>query len=525
MELTAHDEIQLFGLLLAASVLLVLVPVLRVPYPILLVLGGLVIGFLPAVPDVEMPPDLVLIAFLPPLLYAAAFYTSLRELRANVRPIALLSVGLVGATMVGVAVVAHALVDGLGWPEAFILGAVVSPTDPIAATTVARRLGVPRRVIVVLEGESLVNDATALVLYRTAVAAAVGGAFSLWGSGLRLVAGAAAGVAIGLAVGLAVREVRRRIDHPQAEIGLAVLTRYLAYLPAEALDASAVLAAVTAGIFVGWHAPVLTTPALRLQGAAFWDVFTFILNSVLFTLVGLQLPQVLDVIGTEPAGQIAAAAVGASVAVIAIRVAWVFAFTYGPRRLLAGVRSRDPYPAWQQVSVVAWGGLRGAVSLAAALAIPLDVPHRDLLIFLTFVVILVTLVGQGLTLPLLIRALGIGEDGAVGREDAKARVLAANAALARLDELEREEWVRDDTVERLRGLYGFRRDRFGGRLDGGAASVEAQSQAYQRLRRELLAAEENAVIGLRNDGVIADDVMHRVLRDIALEVQRLDVES
>ena len=498
-----------------------LVPVLRVPYPILLVLGGLVIGLLPGMPDVELPPDLVLVAFLPPLLYAAAFYTSLRELRANIRPIGVLAVGLVFATMAAVAVVAHAVVAGLSWPEAFILGAVVAPTDPLAATSIAGRLGVPRRIVVVLEGEGLVNDATALVLYRTAVAAAVGGGFSLWSAGWRLTAGVVAGIAIGLGVGLVVREVRRRIDHPQAEIGLALLTGYLAYLPAEALGVSAVLAAVTAGIFVGWHAPTLTTPALRLQGAAFWDVLTFILNSALFALVGLQLPRVVSALEEQPSGEVAAAAVAVSATVVLVRILWVFPFTLGPKL----VGPRDASRAWRGVSIVAWAGMRGAVSLAAALAIPLDVPNRDLLIFLTFVVILVTLVGQGLTLAPLIRLLGVADDGIAEREDAKARVLAADAALARLDELEGESWVREDTAERMRGLYGFRRERFSGRLDGTRLEIEEQSQAYQRLRRELLQAEEDAVIELRRIGKIADDVMHRVLRDIALEEQRLDAES
>ena len=498
-----------------------LVPVLAVPYPILLVLGGLVIGLLPGMPDVELPPDLVLVAFLPPLLYSAAFYTSLREFRANVRPIGVLAVGLVFATMGGVALVAHEVVEGLSWEEAFILGAVVAPTDPLAATSIASRLGVPRRVVVVLEGEGLVNDATALVLYRTAVAAAVGAGFSVWDAGLRLVVGAVAGIAIGLGVGLVVREVRRRIDHPQAEIGLALLTGYLAYLPAEALDVSAVLAAVTAGIFVGWHAPTLTTPALRLQGAAFWDVLTFILNSMLFALVGLQLPNVVSALEEQPSGEVAAAAVAVSLTVVLVRIVWVFPFTLGPKLVGSGRAG----PAWRGASIVAWAGMRGAVSLAAALAIPFDVPNRQLLIFLTFVVILVTLVGQGLTLAPLIRWLGVADDGIAEREDAKARVLAADAALARLDELAREDWVREDTAERLRGAYGFRRERFTGRLDGTRLEVEEQSQAFQRLRRELLQAEEDEVIELRRVGKIADDVMHRVLRDIALEEQRLDAES
>jgi monovalent cation/hydrogen antiporter len=219
---------------------------------------------------------------------------------------------------------------------------------------------------------------------------------------------------------------------------------------------------------------------------------------------------------------LAAAALAVSATVVLVRILWVFPFTLGPK-LVRGTGSARP--AWRSVSIVAWAGMRGAVSLAAALAIPLDVPNRDLLIFLTFVVILVTLVGQGLTLAPLIRWLGVADDGIAEREDAKARVLAADAAIARLDELAGEDWVRDDTAERMRGLYGFRRERFSGRLDGTRLEVEEQSQAYQRLRRELLQAEEDAVIELRRVGKIADDVMHRVLRDIALEEQRLDAES
>ena len=291
--------------------------------------------------------------------------------------------------MGGVALVAHEVVAGLSWQEAFILGVVVAPTDPLAATSIAGRFGVPRRVVVVIEGEGLVNDATALVLYRTAVAAAVGSGFSIWDAGLRLAVGAVGGIAIGLGVGLVVREVRRRIDHPQAEIGLALLTATSLTCRREALDVLAVLAAVTAGIFVGWHAPALTTPALRLQGAAFWDVLTFILNSVLFgKLVGLQLLHVVAALEEQASGEVAAAAVAVSLTVV-LRPDPVGV----PVHARAGfVRSTGAAtPAWRSVTIVAWAGMRGAVSLAAALAIPLEVANRDPLIFLTFVVILVTL--------------------------------------------------------------------------------------------------------------------------------------
>jgi Na+/H+ antiporter len=524
-----HDRelVQLFGLLVAAGALVALVPTLRVPYPILLVLGGLALGFVPGVPEFELPPELVLVAFLPPLLYISAFFTSLRDFRANAGPIGFLAVGLVGATMVVVATVAHVVAD-MEWDAAFVLGAIVSPTDPIAATAIARRLGVPRRVVTIVEGESLVNDATALVLYRTGVAAVVAGSFSLWEAGGRLLLGAAGGIAIGLAVGFVVRQVRRRIDHPPTEITISLLTGFLAYLPAEALGVSAVLATVTVGIYMGWYTPELTTPETRLTGTAFWTILSFVLNAVLFTLVGLQLPRILDALGDRSIGELLGYAAVVSAAVILTRIAWVMLFA----RMVAmkDVRrgSREPLSPGS-AGVVAWSGLRGAVSLAAALAIPLTTdagtafPHRDLIVFLTFAVILATLVLQGVTLPPVIRLLRVeADDAEERREDAKARIHAAEAALARLEELVDEDWVRPETVERLRGLYGFRRDRFAERFGEGDGSIEEQSVAYQRLRRELLRAEEMAVLALRNEGVISGDVAHMLLRDIALEDVRLD---
>ncbi len=486
MELHSQELWQLLGLLVGVGALLALASLVGIPYPILLVLGGLALGFAPGLPDFELPPELVLVAFLPPLLYSSAFFTSLRDLRANVRPISLLAIGLVAATTVGVAAVAHAVVDGLTWPAAFVLGAIVSPTDPIAATTIARRLGVPRRLVTVIEGESLVNDATALVFYRTAVVATVTGAFSLWEAGGRLVIGAVGGVAIGLAVGYVIRQVRRRLDHSPTEITIALLTGYIAYLPADALGLSAVLAAVTAGVYMGWYTPELTNSQTRLQGDAFWSILVFILNASLFILVGLQLPQVLDGLDAWSTSELATAAFAVCAAVILIRLVWVYPFAYGPRFLFRRIRERDPYPPWQVPAVLGWAGMRGAVSLAAALAIPLETdsgapfPGRELIIFLAFSVILATLVLQGLSLPFVIRVLGLEEDGLDAREDAKARLRAAEAALARIDELADEDWVRDDTAERLRGGYRFRIDRFGQRLGGGTArsrSAPARSNA------------------------------------------------
>jgi monovalent cation/hydrogen antiporter len=528
-EFGTHDRLQLLALLVAVAVLLSFAPISRIPYPILLVLGGLVLGFVPGLPDLTLRPELVLVAILPPLLYYAAFSTSLRDLRANARPIALLSLGLVSATTVGVAAVAHAAIAGLPWSSAFVLGAVVSPTDPIAATSIAGRLGVPRRLISVIEGESLVNDASALVLYRFAVIAVTSGTFSLWHAGLRFVVNVAGGLAIGLAVGYAIRRVRRVLNYPPAEITLALLTGYFAYLPADAADLSAVVAVVTAGVYVGWYTPELTTVETRLQGGAFWEILAFLLNSLLFVLVGLQLPHVLDALAGRSSARLAADAMIVCGAVMVIRVLWVFPSTYLPRWMFRRIRERDPYPPWQIPALVSWMGMRGAVSLAAALALPLTTkagapfPGRDLVVFLTFMVILATLVVQGLTIPAVIRVLGLEDDRIGEREESKARIHAADAALERLEELLDEDWVRDDTAERMRGLYGFRRNRFAARFDDSDdGEIEERSANYQRLRRELLEAERRALVQLRNEGRINDEVMRKVERDLDLEDSRLD---
>jgi monovalent cation/hydrogen antiporter len=524
MSLDLQQGIVALSLIVAVAAMLALAPRLRIPFPILLVLGGLAIGIVPGMPEVELNPKLIFFGVLPPLLYGAAFFTSLRDLRANKRTIGLLAIGLVIATTVGVAVVAHTFVDGLTWKSAFVLGAIVSPTDPIAATAIARRLSVPRKLIAIVEGESLVNDGSGLVLYRVAVAAVVAGSFSVAHAGWLFVASAAGGIALGLGVGWVVRQVRRRLDNPPAEVTISLLTGYLAFIPADLIGVSAVLAAVTAGIYLGWHTPELTTPQVRLQGLAVWEIVQYLLNALLFVLIGLQLPVVVDALGDIPNRTLLAYAALVSATVIVVRFAWVFAVINVPKWIVRRMSG------WRGGVFISWSGMRGAVSLAAALALPLTTnagqpfPGRNLIVFLTFAVILVTLVAQGLTLPLVIRALGLEDDGADAHEEAKARIRASEAALARLEELLDEEWVREDTAERMRGSYRFRSDRFRARFDGGDdGSIEARSQDYQRLRRELLDAERGAVLELRRTGVISDDVWYRVARDLDLEDQRLDI--
>jgi monovalent cation/hydrogen antiporter len=522
---TTHDQLVLLALLGALAALLLAAPLLRIPYPILLVLGGLALGFVPGVPQLALPPDVVLVAVLPPLLYLSAYRTSLRDLRANTRSIVILAVGLVVATTVSVAVVAHAAVDHMAWSAAFTLGAVVAPTDPIAATAIMRRLGVSRRLVSIVESESLVNDGTALVLYRVAVVAAVSGAFSTWDVSWRFVWAVVGGVAIGMAVGFVVAEVRRRVDNPPVEVTISLMTGYLAFIPAAAVSASGVIAVVTAGVYLGWRTPVLTSVQSRLQGEAVWTIISFVLNALLFALVGLQLPRILDALTGRSGGELARWGLVITGTVILTRIAWVPVFSHLPRLLW---RSSVAKP-FSHTFLISWAGMRGAVSLAAALAIPLSThagasfPERDLIIFLTFCVILGTLVLQGLSLPAVIRVLHIEPDRSEEEEDARARIRAAEAALARLDELAGEEWIRTETAERFRGLYGFRINRFTSRFDDGSdGSVEEQSQAYQRLRRELLDAERDAVTQLGRTGEISGDVVNRVRRDLDLEDARLD---
>ena len=522
MNFGAQEELELLALLVAAAVLLIGSPLLRLPLPILLVLGGVVLGFIPGLPHLQLAPDVVLIAILPPLLYSGAFFTSLRDLRTYRRAIALLALGLVGVTMAAVALVAHEWV-GLSWPVAFTLGAIVSPTDALAATEIAGRLGVPRRIVSLIEGESLVNDGTALVLYKAAVGAAIGGAFSIWDTSGRIVLNVIGGIAIGLAVGWIIRQVRRRLNDPPVEVALAVLSGYLAYLPAAAAGVSGVLAAVTVGVYMGWHTPELTDERTRLTGDAFWEILVFIVNALVFVLVGLQLREIVDALSGIATLDLLGYSLLVAVTVIVTRIVWVPIFTYLPRWAFRRIREKDPYPPWQYPAIISWAGMRGAVSLVAALALPSDFPERDLIVFLTFAVIVATLVVQGLTLPRLIRVLGVPDDGSAEREEAKARIRAAQAALERLEELVEEGSVLPVTAERLRGLFGFRVNRFRARFDDeDDGAIEERSVAYQRVVRQLLDAERAELVDLRNQGVIDSAVMQRVQRDLDLEAARLD---
>jgi monovalent cation/hydrogen antiporter len=527
------NELQIFlaALFISAAGLNSLANWLKVPYPIPLVIGGLAIGLIPGIPDVRLDPDLVLLVFLPPLLYASAFFADLRALRADARVIVLNAIGLTLFTAGCVGVIAHEVMD-MPWAVAFALGAIVSPTDPAAATAIMRRVGAPRRMVNVLEGESLVNDATALVTYKVAVAAAIGEGVSAGHTVLTFFADAAGGIAIGLVVGWAIAEVRKRVNDVNTELTISLFSAYGAFIPADQIGASGVLAVVACGLVLGFRAPEIASPESRMQGFALWSILTFLLNATLFILIGLQLPSIVDGLSGEPAGQVIGYAAIVCAAVIVLRNVWQFTMTAVIRTLDRRPSQRARRSTWRVRIVGGWSGMRGAVSLAAALALPLTTdagapfPDRDLIQFITFSLILVTVVGQGLTLPWLIRRLGVVEDGTEEEsEEIRARLVIAKAALARVDELESADWTRDGTIERVRDLYRFRKRRFaarGGYIED-SNGIEEGSLAFQRLMHEIYAAQRAELIRLRNQREISAEVMRRIERELDLEEQRLEV--
>jgi CPA1 family monovalent cation:H+ antiporter len=524
-------ELLIAGLLVAVAGLSALARAINIPYPIVLVVGGAAFGFIPGVPDVKLDPDVVLVVFLPPLLYGAAFFANLGDLRSNLRSLTLSSVGLVLITVVAVALAAHALIPGLPWGAAFALGAVVSPTDPLAGALIMRRLGVPRRLVSAAEGEGLFNDATALVAYKVAVVAVVSGSFSLGHASVRFLVSAAGGVAIGLAVGWIVAFIRERTQDAQVSVTISLLTGYAAYIPAQAASVSGVLAAVTAGLYMGFRGPSIIPARIRLQGFFVWDMFDFLLNASLFALVGLQLHSVVQEARVgRSAAELIGWATAISAVVIGARLVWLFTTPYLIRAL-----DRRPSQRLRRVGaagrlVIGWSGMRGAVSLAAALALPLTTdagdpfPERALIIYLTFSVIFATLVVQGLSLPTLIHRLRVVSDDSEDEEELRARLTATKAALAQLDELSAEEWTRDDTIERLRRAYEYRKRRFAARAgkieDDG---YEDRSLAYQQTLQAVLAAQRDALVRLRNDGEISNEVMNRVVQELDLEESRLEI--
>jgi len=512
-------------LLVAVAGLALLAHILEVPYPILLVVGGLCFALIPGLPRIRLNPELVFFFFLPPLLYPAALFTSWRDFHANLRTISLLAVGLVLFTTILIGWLAHYL-TGIPLAAGFVLGAIVSPPDAVAATAITERLRVPQRIIAVLEGESLVNDATALVAYRFAIAAMVTGTFSITQASGHFVIAAGGGILIGLIIGWISTNVHSRLDDPPVQITISLLTPFAAYLPADHLGLSGVLAVVVAGIYIGWRSPETINARMRLRAWPFWEMVVFLLNGLIFILIGLQLPEVMKNLAGESRLTLMWHGAVISLAVIVVRILWVFPATYLPRFLSRKLRERDPHPGWKPVMIVAWTGMRGVVSLAAAMALPLTLqdgspfPGRDLILFLTFSVILATLVVQGLTLPSLIRWLNLADDGVHDREERTARLKANQAALARLNEL--EETAERAALDRLRLEYEDRIRQLEIFAPGEPTEHQhGQAGSYDNLLREALIIERRAILQLRNERVINDAVLRRIQRDLDFAEGRL----
>ena len=530
----------LLVLLAAVAALAGLARRLGVPPPFLLVVAGLAASAVPGVPEIELDPHLVPVLVLPPLLYSAALSTAYADFSANLRPIGLLSVGLVLVTTATVGLVAHAVVPDLPLAAALALGAVVAPPDAVAATAVARRLALPRRVLTILEGESLLNDATALVAYRIAVTAALVGGTSVSGALGDFAVAAVGGVALGLAVGVPVAMLRRRLDDPLLENALSLLTPFAAFLPAEELGASGVLAVVVAGLYLGRRAPVLLSSGARLQGQALWAMVTFLLEGFVFALIGLQLPGVVEALG-EDASEALGLAFAVTLTVVLTRFAWVYPATYLPRMVSRRLRAVDPAPPWRYPFLIGWAGMRGVVSLAAAFALPTDMPGRDLILFVTFCVILATLLLQGLSLPWLVRRLDLDDDGATERTERAVAVAdhhVARVALRELARLEDEQPVPGSVADELRrqleervrrahavlwGCPGEDEYDDGAALDVGDPLAEAVSAAA--VRRALLDAERAELLRLYAARDIDDEVLRTVQRQLDVEEVTLGVQA
>jgi len=496
-----------------------------IPAPVLLVLGGTLLAFVPELPRPTLSPEVVFLVFIPPLLYWSAFNTSWRDFRWHLRSISLLSVGLVLVTMAAVAAVAHALVPALPWPSAFVLGAIVSPPDAVAVTAVTRRLGIPRSIVTVLEGEGLVNDATALVAYRMSVAAVVAGAFSLKTATLEFAWAAAAGIGVGLGMGMLIVALRRRLRVSSVATNtVSLLTPFAAYIPAEHFGASGVLAVVAVGLYLGRQGPRVVLPQTRTQAVAMWEMVTFLLEGLVFILVGLELPMAVAALHEYGVRTLVVVVVAVSAAAILVRMVWVFPGTYllnGTMRLFG---RPEPNPPWQNVIFIGWAGLRGADSLVIALSLPLAVatgapfPGRDLILFLTFAIIFVTLVVQGLSLKAVIRGLGLKPDPEIAREMSAARARLAVVGLEALDALAADEPGAEDAKKALRLKYEHVAHRFQARLvNKRNARDEARIEAYRTMRLKMLGAERDALILMRDKDEISDDILREIQHDLDLE--------
>lgn len=520
-------------LLLVICLLATLAEHVRIPPPIVFLLGGTSLAFVPTLQAFEIEPQAILTIFLPPLLMEAAFFTSVRDFNNNIHAILQLAVGLVLATAAAVACVFVHMVPDATWALGFTLGAIVSPPDAVAATSIIRRMRVPRRIVTIIEGESMINDASGLILYNFAVAAVMTGQFSGIDAGQHFLWMVVTGIGVGLVPAWLFLFLYPRIREVSVEILLTFVVPYVAYLAAEAVHGSGVLAVVAAGIYVGWHSPALFAPTFRIPAEAVWKMVTFVLNGLVFILIGLKIPMLLARLSVYPFADLLRYSAAICGTAVLVRLVYVFAVAYGTRFLSPSIRRRSPYPNWQNVFVVSFTGMRGVVSLATALALPVTIgwgpafPYRDLITFLALSLIVFTLVVQGLSLPWLLRKLTLTFDPRVLEEDWGARVSAARQAIEKIDELEKAGDVHGTVLERMRAHYQARLESLGDGPNSPLFATEIPNSAEHplvkeenRLWQEALAIERKVVVGLRQAYKIGDDVMYDILRELDLLAAR-----
>jgi CPA1 family monovalent cation:H+ antiporter len=496
---------------------------LSVAPTILLVVAGLGIALVPGLPKVELAPEVVLLAILPPLIYSAGVAMSWRDFKFNLRPIALLAFGCVIFTTCAVAAAAHYLLK-FDWAVGFLLGAIISPTDVVAPLAIARKLGLPRRIVVVLEGEGLANDATALVLYRFAVVAVSAGTFSFGEAAGEFVLIVVGEILYGLAVGWLSLRLRQWAHEPRVEITLSLMTPYLAFWVPSHLGGSGVLATVACGLYVSWNGPRLIPSATRLQGIFFWDLIVYLIEGLVFLVTGLQARTLIEQTQRFELHDLMVATAWTTLIVIVARYIWVFPATYIPRWVSSRLRKRDPSPPWQPVFFLAFTGMRGVDSLAVALAIPYVVasgqpfPHRDLILFVTFGVIIVTLVGQGIMLPAVMRWLGLTKLGKIERKDEIRRELRARQAALKQVEKRLEKAIKEHD------LPGYAIDHLRTRNQSRLQIIPSNlTEDVDHMRRtakvkaELIEAERDFIYQLLRDGKITDEARRRIEYELDLE--------
>jgi CPA1 family monovalent cation:H+ antiporter len=500
----------------------------KVPYPVLLVLVGIGVSLVPSLPVITLEPDTIFLIFLPPVLYSAAWTTSWPDFKRSSRAISLLAIGCVLFTTTLIAVVAHYFIPGFGWPESFVLGAIISPPDAVAASAATKGLGIPRRVTTILEGESLVNDATGLIAYKYGIAAAASGTFIFWLAGINFFYVAIIGIVVGLVLGQLFKWIHMITpDNPVNDTTLTFIAPYTAYLLAEQIHVSGVLSVVACGLFLSWNSSKIINHQSRLSAWSVWETVIFILNGLIFILIGLQLPVILNHIKDHSLLTLLFYGAIVSVATILLRLIWVYPGAYMPRWFSKRIRQREPKPDLRSVTIVAWSGMRGVVSLAAALALPLTVnsqpfPHRDLIIFLTFSVIFATLVIQGISLPHLVRWLGIKPSDEEMREETEARMKIVSKVIEHIEE-NYSIGLSDEVLNQIKTKYEIRVQRI--KKENKGRISDEQVSDFLRVQKEIIKVERSMLNELHREGKISEEALRKIQYELDLEETRLILET